>query len=75
LQEQNPLLGSAGFAPMFQAAAPDDDSMTQTKMAPDVMLKRHEPYPCLVVDRTWNTIMTNQANIKLFSLFFDATAV
>lgn len=75
LQEQNTLFGSAGFAPMFQAAALDDDSITQAKMALDVMLKHHKPYPSLVVDRTWNMIMTNEANIKLFSLFVDPITV
>lgn len=71
LQEQNTLLGSAGFAPMFQAAAIDDDSMAQARMALEVMLKHHEPYPCLVVNRAWNMLMSNQANLKLFSLFID----
>ena len=75
LQEQNTLLGSAGFAPMFQAAAIDDDSMAQARMALEVMLKHHEPYPCLVVDRTWNMLMSNEANIKLFSLFVDPITV
>lgn len=75
LQEQNTLLGSAGFAPMFQAAALDDDSMAQAKMALDIMLTHHEPYPSLVVDRTWNMIMTNEANIRLFSLFVDPITV
>ena len=60
LQEQNTLLGSAGFAPMFQAAALNDDSLAQAKMALDVMLTHHDPYPSLVVDRTWNMIMTTR---------------
>jgi len=71
LQEQNTLLGSAGFAPMFQSAALDDASLTQARQALEVMLKHHEPYPCLVADNNWNMLMTNESNLRLFSWFID----
>lgn len=75
LQEQNTLLGSAGFAPMFQEAALDDDSLAQARLALEVMLKHHEPYPCLVVDKNWNMLMSNQANLILFARFVDPITV
>ena len=75
LQEQNTLLGSAGFAPVFQEAGLDDDSLAQAKQALEVMLKHHEPYPCLVADKNWNMLMSNEANIRLFSLFVDPLSV
>lgn len=75
LQEQNHLLGSAGFAPIFQAAALDDSSLDQARQALEVMLQHHEPYPCLVVDRTWNMVMTNEANLKLFARFINPVTI
>lgn len=71
LQEQNTLLGSAGFAPMFQEAALDDESLALARQALEIMLKHHEPYPCLVTDRDWNMVLTNEANLRLFSRFVD----
>jgi transcriptional regulator with XRE-family HTH domain len=75
LQEQNSLLSSAGFAPMFQAASLDHDSLALARQALEVMLKHHEPYPCLVVDRNWNMLMSNEANLRLFAQFIDPITV
>jgi transcriptional regulator with XRE-family HTH domain len=75
LQERNNLLGSAGYAPMFREAALDDESLAQARQALEVMLKHHEPYPCLVADRNWNMIMTNEANLRLFGQFVDPFSV
>lgn len=75
LEEQNTLLGSAGFAPMFRQQALDDDSMKQATQALQIMLEHHEPYPCLVVDNNWNMLMSNNANIQLFAQFVDPIAV
>ncbi len=71
LQERNSLLGSAGFAAVYQEAPLDDANLAQARQALEVMLKHHEPYPCLVVDRNWNMLMTNEANLKLFARFVD----
>ena len=43
LLEQNNLLGSVGFAPMFKQAALYDESMKQALQALQEMLKHHEP--------------------------------
>ncbi len=75
LQEQNALLGSAGFAPMFQEATLDDGSLAMARQALEVMLKHHEPYPCLVIDNQWNMLMSNQANLLLFAKFIDPLSV
>lgn len=75
LQERNSLLGSAGYAPMYQAAPLDDANLAQARQALEILLKHHEPYPCLVVDRNWNMLMSNEANLKLFSRFVDPITV
>lgn len=75
LLERNTLLGSAGFAPMYAQTRLDDDSLAQARQALTIMLEHHEPYPCLVIDRNWNMIMSNEANLRLFGLFVDPFTV
>ncbi len=75
LQEQNTLLDSAGFAPIFREGGLDDDSLAQAKQALEIMLKHHEPYPCLVVDKNWNMLMSNEANIRMFAMFVDPFSI
>ena len=60
LRERNDWLVAAGFAPIFRARPLDDPQMTQIMSAVRMMLKNHEPYPALAVDRAWNIRLTNQ---------------
>ena len=38
------------------------------------MLRQHEPFPALVMDRYWNVLMTNQAAPRFFGRFCDLAA-
>ena len=38
------------------------------------MLRQHEPFPALVMDRYWNVLMTNQAAPRFFGRFIDLSA-
>lgn len=58
-REQNQLLVAAGFAPAFQEHALDDPELAAIRAGLDRVLRAYEPYPCLVVDRGWNIVMTN----------------
>lgn len=59
LRERNALLVAAGYAPMFQQRALQDQSMAAARRAVDLVLKGHEPYPALAVDRHWNMVSAN----------------
>ena len=61
LRERNALLVSAGFAPVFPQRTLDDPAMTLARHAIDMVLKGHEPYPALAVDRHWNLVAANNA--------------
>jgi len=61
LRERNALLVSAGFAPMYAARPLDDTSMNAARAAVDLILKGHEPYPAVLVDRYWNLVAHNKA--------------
>lgn len=75
LREQNALLTAAGFAHVYRESEIGQKEMAQANHALQVMLKHHEPYPALVIDRNWNLLMSNEANTKLFSVFVDAIDV
>ncbi|HEY4079386.1 MAG TPA: helix-turn-helix transcriptional regulator [Burkholderiaceae bacterium] len=59
LRERNALLVAAGFAPMYRQSSLDDPAMAAARRAVDLVLKGHEPYPALAVDRHWNLVAHN----------------
>jgi transcriptional regulator with XRE-family HTH domain len=60
LRERNTLLVSAGFAPLYRERTIDDPSLEKAKAAIDLLLKGHEPYPAIAVDRHWNLVAANK---------------
>lgn len=59
LRERNVLLVAAGFAPAFPNRALDDPALAAARQAVETVLKAHEPYPALAVDRHWNLVSAN----------------
>lgn len=59
LRERNLLMSAAGFAPIFQQRALQNDEMKAVREALELMLQHHEPYPALVVNRQWDMVMSN----------------
>jgi transcriptional regulator with XRE-family HTH domain len=60
LRERNALLVAAGYAPMYRERALDDPALAAARQAVELILKSHESYPALAVDRHWNLIMANR---------------
>jgi transcriptional regulator with XRE-family HTH domain len=61
LRDRNALLLAAGFAPVFAEHALDDAELAPVRDALDKVLAAHEPYPAVVVDRSWELIAANRA--------------
>jgi len=61
LRERNPLLLSAGFAPVYSERKLDDPALQQARKAVELVLAGHEPYPALAVDRHWSLVAANAA--------------
>lgn len=66
LRERNSFLIAAGFAPIFPERPLDDPALSMARRAVDMVLKGHEPYPAVAVDRHWNLVAANNA-VHLFS--------
>ena len=71
LRDRNTLLLAAGYAPMYAEPAWDAAEMCAVHHALERMLRQHEPYPALVLDRHWNVLMTNEAAPRLFGRMVD----
>lgn len=59
LRERNSLLIAAGFAPMFKEHPLSDPALQPAREAVELVLKGHEPYPAIAVDRHWQLIAAN----------------
>src|SRR5471030_77129 len=59
LRERNALLLAAGYAPLYPDGAWDADDMLVVTRALRRMLRQHEPYPAIVMDRHWNVLLAN----------------
>ena len=65
LRERNVLLVAAGFAPQFQERKLSDPALGAQRAAVELVLKGHEPYPALAIDRHWNMVAANAAAARL----------
>jgi len=61
LRERNAMLIAAGFAPVFPERPLDSPDLAAARRAVDLVLKGHEPFPALAVDRHWNLVAANAA--------------
>jgi transcriptional regulator with XRE-family HTH domain len=61
LRDRNALLLAAGFAPAYAQRDLDEPEMGPVRDAIDRVLRGHEPYPAVVVDRHWGLVSANRA--------------
>jgi hypothetical protein len=71
LRDRNTLLLAGGYAPIYHEGAWDGPEMRSITSALERMLRQHEPFPALVMDRYWNVLMTNRSAPRFFSHFAD----
>ena len=61
LRERNLMLLAAGYSPIYGDRSLQDPTLTSAMSALERLLRAHEPYPALIVDRHWNIVAANQA--------------
>ncbi|MGF6967626.1 transcriptional regulator with XRE-family HTH domain [Paraburkholderia sp. WC7.3g] len=74
LRERNALLLAAGYAPIYSETPWNAQEMHSVVRALERVVRQHEPYPALVMDRDWNVLMTNDAAPRFFNCFIDMAA-
>lgn len=72
LRERNALFLAAGYAPIYLERSLEDPTLKAARSAIDLILKGHEPYPALAVDRHWTLLAANGAVTRLLGLVADA---
>lgn len=65
LRARNELLTAAGYAAAFSEQPLDANGMREVRKILSQMLAHHEPYPAMVLDRSWNYVMRNAANERI----------
>ena len=68
LRERNTMLLAAGYAPLYLVRDLDDPSLAAARAAIDLILKGHEPYPALAIDRHWTMLAANAAVAPLLAM-------
>ena len=68
LRQRNAMLLAAGFAPVYRETNLAAPELTPVRQAIDRILKKHEPYPAVVIDRLWNLQQANEA-AQAFTVF------
>ncbi len=71
LRDRNSLLLAAGYAPVYSAAPWNAAEMQGVTRALERILRQHEPFPAVVMDRYWNVLVTNEAAPRFFNSFID----
>jgi transcriptional regulator with XRE-family HTH domain len=71
LRERNAMLLAAGYAPVYSDAPWDAQEMHGVIRALERVVRQHEPFPAIVMDRHWNVLMTNDAAPRFFDCFVD----
>ena len=74
LRERNALLLAAGYAPIYSESAWNTEEMQSVTSALARMLKQHEPFPAVVMDRYWDVLMPNESAPRFFNCFIDLYA-
>ncbi|PWW03413.1 helix-turn-helix protein [Hoeflea marina] len=67
LRERNALLLGAGFAPAYVERDLDSPELAGARAAIGQVLKAHEPFPALTVDRHWTMLSANEAVAPLLA--------
>lgn len=75
LRARNLLLHAAGFASMFPERGMQHDEMKPVLDALQQLLRHHEPYPAVVVNRQWDMLMCNPPAERFVALMGPAEEV
>ncbi|MGZ3452465.1 MAG: helix-turn-helix domain-containing protein [Polyangiales bacterium] len=75
LRERNVMLEAAGFAAVYRESPLEGPSMAEMRRAVELILKRHEPYGAVALDRHWNIVLANEGYVRVHHMMFGPDAL
>jgi transcriptional regulator with XRE-family HTH domain len=66
-RERNTLLLAAGLAPIYRERPLHDPELAPARAAVELVLRAHEPFPALAIDRHWTLVLANAAVAPLLA--------
>jgi transcriptional regulator with XRE-family HTH domain len=67
LRERNQLLLAGGYAPAYPQHGLDEPELASVRAALRQVLRGHEPYPAVVINRWWELVESNRATGALLA--------
>ncbi len=74
LRERNAMLAAAGYSDEYSETALAAPALDQVRGILETMLRSHEPFPAIVVDRGWNVVLANETGMKFTASMIDPAA-
>lgn len=74
LRDRNALLLASGYAPVYSESPWNSEEMSSINKVLARMLRQHEPFAAVVMDRYWNVLASNHSAPQFFGLFTDMAA-
>src|SRR5271165_1210546 len=68
LRDRNTMLLAAGYAPIYSEGTWNAPEMQSITKALERVLRQHEPFPAMVMDRYWYVILKNDAAPRFFKI-------
>lgn len=73
-RDRNEIWIAAGFAPTYKEDTWNAEELSSVTRALERILRHHEPFPAIVMDRHWNVVMRNPSALRFFGAFIDLEA-
>lgn len=74
LRERNAMLTSAGYSPEYGETSLTEPALDQVRGVLETMLRSHQPFPAIVVDRAWDVVLANESAMRFTASMIDPTS-
>lgn len=64
LRERNAMLAAAGYSSEYPETGLTEPALDQVRGILELVLRSHEPFPAVVVDRGWDVVLANEAALR-----------
>lgn len=75
LRDRNLLLECAGFASAYRETRLEAPELRDVRQAIEIILRQHEPFPAMVLDRHWNLRMVNRGFSRAHQVMTGGTLI